>query len=1071
MDIDLSTQQFCEQVASSFKTVSLETVIRVWHAIGPIVCDQMQGGKGVRLDGLGIFSFTIKGDPVFNIMPEFSSRYKVKQVGSTPGLGSCPTPRINISQLCKFAKVERAACDKIYSTFISAIGKGVQTGRQALVSINKVAELNFAKNQLKIKFLPNFLRGLGKEVPEPRSPVKLPRARDRNPMTGDGMSDIDEPVQRQRERNPLFGEDESIDSRRPRTTGGRLSSARSTCSAGGGGLTAANLRKISERPASGSDPRAIAAKALGPQGIIEKVREKIVARGGSTGIRGIAKLLSIMDDNGDKRLSRDELKYGLRDYGIDLTPTELEQVFNVMDRDKNGFVDVTEFLVAIKGDMNSRRKGIIKQAFNALDKDNSGEISVEELCEAYDFSHAPEVLAGARSVDQAARDFMKQWDRHDSDGTVTLAEFEDYYKDISASIDDDDYFELMIRNAWRIAGGVGAAANTANKRVLVTGKDGKQQVVTVNNELGMVQGKGKDAIADIQKRLAQQGINADDIELFGGMDTTEKPKKQGNRPGIGKDRSGVVRDRNPMLDGDDLPVQRAPAAKARNPMIEGDGSPVAAPREAWGQNSQTQVSNRPRRGAPSGSGKARMSSAESMTLNVFVPSEALKRILYSPPTNIEGLGQKLQVSTTISAPRVPQKAFSQRMVALDKSLTREQISLMWEEMCPGGETIIELEKMYEIISGKFGKDRNSSKSGSVLDKVIAKILERCGGGGLKGLQRTISIMDDNGDKRLSKEELKTGLQDYGIMLNIREIDDVFTAFDRDRNGYIDVDEFLIACKGDLSERRKSCIKMAFDCLDKDRSGEITVDEMIEAYNFEKDPEVAAGNKTVNQAARDFMKQWDRFDSDGLVTYEEFEDYYKAISAGIDGDDYFELMIRNAWRIAGGVGAAANTANKRVLVTGKDGKQQVVTVNNELGMVQGKGKDAIADIQKRLAQQGINADDIELFGGMDTTEKPKKQGNRPGIGKDRSGVPTAAKTSIGVKPASKAAVEAHNPVERHMAALKVAAAFRGKVARKRTEYEKRKKLANDRVRQEEINEQNRPRPPKLTRPKGKSYIGF
>merc|ERR1711871_1551026 len=219
-----------------------------------------------------------------------------------------------------------------------------------------------------------------------------------------------------------------------------------------------------------------------------------------------------------------------------------------------------------------------------------------------------------------------------------------------------------------------------------------------------------------------------------------------------------------------------------------------------------------------------------------------------------------------------------------------------------------------------------------------------------------------------------------------------------------------------------------------------------------------------------MKQWDRHDSDGLVTLAEFEDYYKDISASIDDDD-FELMIRNAWRIAGGVGAAANTANKRVLVTGKDGKQQVVTVNNELGMVQGKGKDAIADIQKRLAQQGINADDIELFGGMDTTEKPKKQGNRPGIGKDRSGVPTAAKTSIGVKPASKAAVEAHNPVERHMAALKVAAAFRGKVARKRTEYEKRKKLANDRVRQEEINEQNRPRPPKLTRPKGKSYIGF
>ena len=53
-------------------------------------------------------------------------------------------------------------------------------------------------------------------------------------------------------------------------------------------------------------------------------------------------------------------------------------------------------------------------------------------------------------------------------------------------------------------------------------------------------------------------------------------------------------------------------------------------------------------------------------------------------------------------------------------------------------------------------------------------------GGLKALQRTIAIMDTNGDKRLSKEELKNGLADYGIELNSREVDDVFTYFDRDR---------------------------------------------------------------------------------------------------------------------------------------------------------------------------------------------------------------------------------------------------------------------------------------------------
>ena len=47
-------------------------------------------------------------------------------------------------------------------------------------------------------------------------------------------------------------------------------------------------------------------------------------------------------------------------------------------------------------------------------------------------------------------EFLGQWDRVQKDKIVTLAEFEDYYQDISASIDRDDYFELVLRNAWKI---------------------------------------------------------------------------------------------------------------------------------------------------------------------------------------------------------------------------------------------------------------------------------------------------------------------------------------------------------------------------------------------------------------------------------------------------------------------------------------------------------------------------------------------------------------------------------------------------------------------------------------------
>ena len=140
------------------------------------------------------------------------------------------------------------------------------------------------------------------------------------------------------------------------------------------------------------------------------------------------------------------------------------------------------------------------------------------------------------------------------------------------------------------------------------------------------------------------------------------------------------------------------------------------------------------------------------------------------------------------------------------------------------------------------------------------------------------------------------------------------------------------------------------------------------YDVSKLPDVISGAKTRLQAYKEFLKSWDR-NGDDLITLEEFLDYYKEISASIDGDDYFELMMRNAWRIPGGTGQAANTANRRVLVTDKHGNQSVQTVENELGM---NARD-MNDVRGRLAKQGLrDVGSVELYGGMDTREKSKAQ---------------------------------------------------------------------------------------------------
>jgi hypothetical protein len=60
------------------------------------------------------------------------------------------------------------------------------------------------------------------------------------------------------------------------------------------------------------------------------------------------------------------------------------------------------------------------------------------------------------------------------------------------------------RNAWHISGGEGQAANTANKRVLVTKSDGSQYVEEIKNDLGLKRGD----TAGMMARLSAQGVSA-----------------------------------------------------------------------------------------------------------------------------------------------------------------------------------------------------------------------------------------------------------------------------------------------------------------------------------------------------------------------------------------------------------------------------------------------------------------------------------------------------------------------------------------------------------------------------------
>jgi Ca2+-binding EF-hand superfamily protein len=80
---------------------------------------------------------------------------------------------------------------------------------------------------------------------------------------------------------------------------------------------------------------------------MKELKAKIMARS-SAGLKNLAKIFKAIDKNGNGNLDVDDFRWGFIDYGFNLTQEEAKQLLEHFDRDKNGSVNFTEFLMAIK---------------------------------------------------------------------------------------------------------------------------------------------------------------------------------------------------------------------------------------------------------------------------------------------------------------------------------------------------------------------------------------------------------------------------------------------------------------------------------------------------------------------------------------------------------------------------------------------------------------------------------------------------------------------------------------------------------------------------------------------------
>jgi len=250
-------------------------------------------------------------------------------------------------------------------------------------------------------------------------------------------------------------------------------------------------------------PPVLAADSLDVKSLLEDLRLSLKQHG-ANGIFGLGRKFKIADDNNSGTLDASEFTKMINEHAMHWTPAQIKAVFDAFDIDASGTITFTEFLKGVRGMLNERRRDLVLRAFELLDKDKNGVLEVSDLVGVYDASKHPDVLSHKSSPQEVLRQFLDTFDSATSkDGKVTTAEFCDYYGTLSASIDEDDYFELMMRNAWHISGGEGWCANSSCKRVLVTHADGHQTVEEIKNDLGV----GATDAVEMLKRLVAQGLS------------------------------------------------------------------------------------------------------------------------------------------------------------------------------------------------------------------------------------------------------------------------------------------------------------------------------------------------------------------------------------------------------------------------------------------------------------------------------------------------------------------------------------------------------------------------------------
>ena len=177
------------------------------------------------------------------------------------------------------------------------------------------------------------------------------------------------------------------------------------------------------------------------------------------------------------------------------------------------------------------------------------------------------------------------------------------------------------------------------------------------------------------------------------------------------------------------------------------------------------------------------------------------------------------------------------------------------------------------------------------------------------IQRMLYIYDKDQTGEIPFDKLCDIFEIYNINITKEEIFEFFEIIDKEHKGSINYNDFILILINDINNKRRMLIQNLFDKLRKGKDYVLLTD-IKKYFNPDSHPDVIEKIKSKDEIAFDFFDSLEVFKeyntnlrnkniNNGILSYFDFENYFKEISFSIIEDKLFEYIINYCWEVESG----------------------------------------------------------------------------------------------------------------------------------------------------------------------------